>query len=269
VTPKSLLLDLLRVAPEPVAVRRLVGVGDLFGFEANAVRVALTRLVAAGLVESDERGSYRLGAASSPVAALVDAWRLGDARLRAWKGGWLCVHHPRGGQRGARHKSLGALARLGFREGLEALWIRPDNLRRNREELVAELSALRLARGATPFLASDFSEALVGRWRTTLWPLAQLRAGWRRTLGRLETGSARLSRMSLEQALVESFVTGGEAIRVLALDPLLPDEILDGSERRRLHQAMVRYDERGRAIWNEFLGRAGLDSAPSHLGIAS
>jgi hypothetical protein len=32
---------------------------------------------------------------------------------------------------------------------------------------------------------------------------------------------------------------------------------------------MTRYDQIGKAIWNEFLHAPGLDVAPSHLSVAS
>ena len=60
---------------------------------------------------------------------------------------------------------------------------------------------------------------------------------------------ARVQHMPMEQALVESFLTGGAAIRVLATDPLLPEAILRSHERRALGDVMLRYDEIGRGIW--------------------
>jgi phenylacetic acid degradation operon negative regulatory protein len=269
VTPKSLMLDLLRVSPQPVPVRWLLSIGPLFGFEQNALRVALTRLVASGLVESDERGSYRLAPGSDVVARLVAGWRLGDARIRPWRGGWLCVHHPRGIERMRRGKSQRALERLGFREGLDGLWVRPNNLRRSRAALEADLRELGLTDGAALFVGRDFPAADVEAWKCSLWPTAALRAGWRGSLRAIERSTRRIRSIAKQEALVESFLVGGEAIRLLAVDPLLPDEILDGADRRRLFEAMASYDQLGKSIWNEFFEAPVLGVAPSHLSVAS
>jgi phenylacetic acid degradation operon negative regulatory protein len=269
VSPKSLLLDLLRVAPAPVPVRWLVSIGALFGFEQNALRVALTRLVGLGLVENDERGSYRLAAGSDVVARLVADWRLGDERIRPWRGAWLCVHHPRGVERTRRAKSQRALERLGFREGLDGLWVRPHNLRRARASIASDLVELGLAEGAAAFVARDFPAEAVAAWKASLWQTDQLRAGWRRSATEIERSTRRIGTIPKQAALVESFLVGGDAIRLLAIDPLLPDEILDGADRRRLFEAMSSYDQLGQSIWNEFFEAPVLGVAPSHLSAAS
>lgn len=268
-TPKSLLLDLLRVSPQPVPVRELVTIGALFGFEGNAMRVALTRLVARGLVESDERGSYRLEPETTPLARLVDRWRLGDRRMRRWKGEWLCVWHPRGGRRAEQGASHRALTRLGFREGREGLWVRPDNLRAARPAVESDLRHLGLSDEAALFVGSGLPAGLTAAWCRTLWPAAALRATWRRTLARLERSHARLELIPRHEALVESFLVGGEAIRVLALDPLLPDEILDGADRRRLGEATAAYDAAGKSIWSDVLSAPALEAAPAHASAAT
>jgi phenylacetic acid degradation operon negative regulatory protein len=269
VTPKSLLLDLLRVSPEPISVRWLVSIGTLFGFEQNALRVALTRLVGQGLVESDERGSYRLAPGSDVVARLVASWRLGDARIRPWRGGWLCVHHPRGVERLRRAKSQRALERLGFREGLDGLWVRPNNLRKKRVVLAAELAELGLAEDTVIYIGRDFPDATLDVWKSSLWPTDSLKAGLRRSLREIERSTRRIGCIAKKDALVESFLVGGEAIRLLAVDPLLPDEIVDGSDRRRLFAAMTSYDRLGKSIWSEFFETPLLDVAPSHLSVAN
>jgi hypothetical protein len=53
----------------------------------------------------------------------------------------------------------------------------------------------------------------------------------------------------------ESFLIGGRAIQRLALDPLLPREILDPHERAALQRALRDYDRRGRECWAAFLAR--------------
>lgn len=266
VTPKSLLLDLLRVSPRPVPVRQLVSVGALFGLEGNAVRVALTRLVGRGLLASDGRGRYRLAAEADPVSRWVDGWRLGERRLRPWSGAWLCVWHPRGGGRGARAASHRALARLGFREGKEALWFRPDNLRARTGALRAELGQIGLATGAMLFIGRELPATDVESWVGSLWRSGRIAAGHRRALRAIERSRARLDRLDSGAALAESFLVGGAAIRSLAHDPLLPDEIAPGDHRRALTLALHDYDQRGRALWSQVLDLAGKGRIPSHTG---
>ena len=268
VTPKSLLLDLLRVTPRPVAVRQLVAVGALFGLEGNAIRVALTRLVGRGLLASDERGSYRLAAEADPVGRWADGWRLGERRLRPWGGTWLCLWHPRGGDRGGRARSHRALGRIGFREGRDGLWVRPDNLRAHAPAVEEQLRELGLAAGSVLFVGQDLPGEVVAGWVDSLWPIEEIAASQRRALRDIERSHARLERLAGGEALVESFLFGGAAIRALARDPLLPEEIAPGRDRRALSDAMRHYDRRGRAIWNDMLElrTAALDGAPIHLG---
>jgi phenylacetic acid degradation operon negative regulatory protein len=269
VSPKTVLLDLLRVTPRPIPVRSLVAVGELFGFESNAMRVALTRLVRRGLVESDERGSYQLAPGASPISRLVDRWRDGDRRVRSWKGDWLCVLHPRGGGRAARKESGRALHRYGFREGLPGLWVRPDNLRVDRDVLRDELTELGLMSGAELFTGSGFAAALTDGWARSLWDLAALRKSYRAARRELDRSRQRLASIPPEDALVESFLAGGRAIRVLALDPLLPDEILAGDDRRALTDEMREFDRLGKSFWNKQLDAPALDGAPTHLAAVS
>jgi phenylacetic acid degradation operon negative regulatory protein len=255
-------LDLARVAgPRAVPIRGLVAIGELFGISGNALRVAVARLLAAGLLESDERGSYRLGAVADPVSRHVEGWRLGDRRRRSWDGGWIAVALGRA-DRGERAASLRALERAGLREGLAGLWVRPDNLAEPLERSRERLGGLGLERGACCFVASALPGETDARWRE-LWPRAELLAEYRDGRARLERSSSRLERLPVERAAVEAFLLGGAAIRVLALDPLLPDELLDPAPRRELWEAMLRYDTAGRRVWARLLDGVRLGAAPA------
>ncbi len=269
VTPKSMVLDLLRVAPAPgvIPVKSLVDVGAMFAFEGNAVRVAITRLVRDGLVESDERGSYRLAPRAAPLSRIVEDWCLGDDRTRPWRGRWLAVWHPRGGARAVRQRSRRALELLGFRDALDGTWVRPDNLVLDRAAIAARATELGLVDGAHVFVASDFASELAEQWTRSLWPVRALQRTYRSVLADLERSAARLDDMSAELAVVEAFMLGGTAIRTLALDPLLPDEINPGDARRRLHDAMLRYDAQGRTIWRSLIVDA--KRAPTHLSVVT
>ena len=221
----------------------------MFGVSSNAARVAVTRLVADRLVESDERGLYRLGPAARPVGELVESWRRGEERMRAWNGDWLCVALTGTVERTPRRHSKRALGRLGFREGLPGVWVRPDNLAACREETLDRLAGLGLEPEADHVVARAPSPRLDARWRCELWPHDAIERTRADALADLERSLPRLERMPRHEAMVESFLLGGEAIRVLATDPLLPPEIAPADTRAALGALMQRYDEVGRRLW--------------------
>ena len=67
---------------------------------------------------------------------------------------------------------------------------------------------------------------------------------------------ARLPSLRFEDAARESFELGGQAIRAILFDPLLPDPIVDASERQRFVATMRAYDEAGREVWMPFFRQA-------------
>ncbi|MEM6991534.1 MAG: PaaX family transcriptional regulator [Myxococcota bacterium] len=267
ISPKSLVLDLLRVAPGAESVKGLCEVGALFGFTSNAVRVAVTRLVARGLVESDERGSYRLAAVANPRSDFVERWRLGDKRTRRWQGGWLSAWLPRGQPRAVRRRTLDALALLGFREGLAGVFVRPDNLAQSIEDTRADAAGLGIETGVELFVAGQFAAEVEQRFCASLWSAKALTRRCRSAQRELDESTERLDTMPVERAVVQTFIVGGQAIRVLATDPLLPDAVVDGAARRELTAAMLRYDARGRRVWKRFVEARQLQAAPVHLSL--
>ena len=238
-------------------IAHLIAVGELFGLTANSVRVAIVRLVADRLLESDERGFYRLGPKAAPVRAHVEDWRRGESRVRPWRGEWLAVSLGTKVERAVRRASLRALSRCGLREGLPGLWLRPDNLAQTWEETLERLRTLGLEDGAEPFRARDFGAPLQRRLHA-LWPTRALQQDYERALRDLQRSQRQLDGMPHETALVESYLLGGEAIRVLATDPLLPEAIMPGDTRRELSESMLRYDRIGRRIWRGFSARSQL-----------
>lgn len=264
--PRRIVLDLLRVSPDrPVAVKDLVAVCEMFGVTSNAARVAVTRLVADRLVESDERGLYRLGPAARAMGDLVETWSQGEARTRRWKGGWLTAALTARVDRTPRRHSKRALGRLGFREGLPGLWVRPDNLAQALASLRERLATLALEEGAELFVATDVREGLSRRWASELWPIESLERRYTSALDDLERSVPRLERLPRRDALVESFLLGGEAIRVLATDPLLPSEIAPAETRAKLTETMRRYDEVGHRLWRKATSGLHLVEGEAHV----
>lgn len=262
--PKSVVLDLLStLGGRSAPVRSLVAAADVFGIDSNATRVAITRLLACGLVERDERGAYRTGAAAVPVTARLNTWRSLEKRTREWEGAWIgatptacCCSKD---DRAAARK---ALEFTGMREFSPGLWVRPDNLQGGLEEVRGALLNLGVPAESPVFRIRDFDEASEARARR-LWDADAIRQQYRDLSDELERSAARLSTYEHKKAMAESFLLGGEAIRRIVLDPLLPDAIVPTAQREELVRAMTAYDDIGRRYWRPFLRRYGLQPAPA------
>jgi phenylacetic acid degradation operon negative regulatory protein len=269
VTAKSLVLDLLstmRGGSMPVAL--LVSAAEAFGLDGNRTRVALTRLLSQGLVERDERGHYRLGPGSGSTLGRVASWRNG-ATTRPWQGGWLATHIDGidKSDRSARRITDRALGFFSFRALNPGLMIRPDNLSAKVDGIRDELAAL----GADPriscFCATSLSSHDEERARA-LWDLEALRSGYDDARDSMRRSRRRLAALDEEAAMVESFIVGGKVIRLLVLDPLLPDDIFSGDTRRLVTRELREYDQLGRACWAPLLQRHGVrvKADPGRLG---
>jgi len=266
-TAKSLILDLLSTLGRGSApVRALIGAAELFGLAGNNVRVTLARLLAEGLVERDERGRYRLGPGASAVSQRIRGWRRPEERMRRWDGGWIGVHVGAPGPARERRTRARALRLLGFRSLEPGLEIRPDNWAGGVDTLREELSALGLPASAPVFRLTGLDPETQRR-ALALWEPGPLVAAQRAATARLEASLATLAELPRERAMPESFELGGEGIRLLVLDPLLPEEIVPGAERRALLSAMRRYDAAGRRAWAGWLGEAAPQSERSPAGV--
>jgi len=235
-------------------VRGPMRVATLFGITENNVRVTLARLLARGVVERDERGRYRISAEASGVQRHVASWEKLEDRMVAWDGGWIGVHTaglPKS-NRAASSRRLRAFDLLGLKEMQPDLWVRPDNLRGGIEAMRNRLDDLGLEPGALVCLLTELDRRTEGRARR-LWNVQALQGGYRKMRGSLQRSAERLPGIPLEKSIVESFVLGGECLRQVALDPLLPEQILPAGERRRFIKELQRYDRIGREYWWRFM----------------
>ncbi len=254
-TARSLILDLLgTLGPRSAPVRALVCAGRTLGVAENGVRVALARLVAEGLAESDARGRYRLGPSAASVADSIRSWRRLEEAHRPWSGAWVGAHLAGLARASApvRRRRARALRFLGFRPLTPGLEVRPDNLAGGVGAVRARLRGLGLDPEALVY-SLDGLDAGDDRRARGSWDVRALVAGYRATRARLEASAARLEDLPREEAMAESFLIGGDAIRQLVLDPLLPEPILDARERRALVDAMRSYDRLGRRMWSGWL----------------
>lgn len=267
---KSLILDLLSTMPagRPIPVGGLVRAAGILGVGENSLRVALARLRARGLVESDERGFYQLAEAASAVNRHVRSWRSLEDGVRPWDGSWVAVEPgpvARGDRRPARHRER-ALRLLGFRALSGKLQLRPNNLAGGVEAARQRLEALGIGPRALVFRASELAPEVDLETRA-LWDARALERDYRSLRERLEASALRLPGMTREAAMAESFLLGGEVVRRIVLDPLLPAPIVDTAKRRALVAAMRRYDRIGRRFWKGWAGDSiELELSPGDVG---
>ncbi len=271
-SPKSLILDLLATLPRSdgssMPVRALVEAGAIFGLAENSVRVALARLLAQGRVARDERGRYRPAEGVAAVTGEIRGWRRLDERFVPWGGGWICVYGSPGARGGVRARSEQALRLLGFEALAAGLHVRPDNLADPLDAIRERLAGLGLAPGSIVARLADLDAASDARARS-LWRWEELAAAQRAGRRELELSGARLEGAPIDEAMRETFLVGGRMIRLLVLDPLLPEQIAPGAARCELVAAMVDYDDFGRSCWAAFMRRHGAPyrRAPADLRV--
>lgn len=261
IAAKSLVLDLLVTLRDgSMPVRGLVDAGRLFGIAENSIRVALARLLTASQIERDERGQYRLGAHSRAVRQQVESWRAIERRTTVWDGSWVGViangSTPRPLRR-TRQLHDRALRFLGFRQLDPGLALRPNNLRGGVQQVREDLSNLGLAAEAIVCEIGALDDVREAQARQ-LWDAERLAAGYRTSRRAIAQSAARLARLPAADAMRESFTLGGQVIRQLVLDPLLPEPLAPIALRNELVDAMRAYDRAGRDCWARFMRGLGV-----------
>lgn len=275
---RNLILELLLAANgEPLSARDAITACGLFGISANNTRVALARLSSDGLVAAAERGSYALGKRAHKLADDVATWRTAEQRVRPWHGGYVAVHcsGPSQGDRKSQRVRQRALDMLGFRELDRGLYLRPDNIENDLDAVRKRLYLLGLERKARVFVVSELDAATEARVRK-LWDGRQLTLTYRKLRKQLEQWLAQCDRLDPDVAAREAVLLGGNAIRLVVYDPLLPDPLVDVEARHAFVETVHRFDRVGRALWRRFLDSraatmtssgAALNTAPSSLSL--
>ncbi|MFP1680892.1 PaaX family transcriptional regulator [Alloalcanivorax sp. C16-1] len=252
----ELVLDLLATHDHrQLSVAALCYAGQLFGMRAQNVRVALNRLQRKGRVTNPERGLYRLDTATRGLFGEVENWLRREQRVRDWNGGWVAVLDtavPRRDKTAWRHHER-ALALRGFRLlGDTGLRLRPDNLSGGVDGLRKDLARLGLAEEARVFAVGELSSADEKRARR-LWDCPALKQQYRQMTRQLAASHKTLSRRPETDAATESLQLGRAAIRLILLDPLLPDTLIDNRPRHRLIERMGAYQREAKVIWMRLL----------------
>ena len=274
VTAKSLVLDLLRAsASRPFPVRTLVDVASIFDISENALRVNLNRLLSKHLIEQDHRGFYRLAPGSSAIHNWVEDWHGGEQRVRPWQGDWLSLHiHPKA-HRNTNSQLERSAYRLGFRELWKQFWIRPNNLNKTFEQLHAQIAqladsqAFALCEDKYLHIGNDPRQLPDTPPFAYLWDSQALEAAYTHHQRLISEAIEHSEDLPLREILRETFLLGGEAIHILAMDPLLPSEYVDVAARNALTELMKSYDKRYRPAWFRALEQTELSRFPGNLEV--
>jgi phenylacetic acid degradation operon negative regulatory protein len=230
----AVLSTLLGAHPPRLPARSLVRVGELFGIAEGTIRVALSRMVAAGDL-TQRGGDYQLTSRLRERQARQDQSRFPSTR--AWSGDWeIAVVTAARRSPAERVAFRQAMAGLRLAELREGTWLRPANLDRPRQDLVAEQCT---------FLAGrPESDGLVAN----LWDLDS----WADRARRLDAA------LDDTDGLQESFMLAAAVLRHFLADPLLPRELLPGDwPGERLRKRYERFDKSFQSVLRTHLGMAG------------
>jgi phenylacetic acid degradation operon negative regulatory protein len=203
-TARSIMLStLLGYHPPELPVSALVQVGGLFGIAEGTTRAALSRLVAAGDLIA-ENGTYRL--TERLVRRQDQQDESASPRSKPWTGGWeMAVVSTPARPQSERVALRQAMIDLRLAELREGVWIRPDNLVRQIDGVVASQCT---------FFRCDYPDP--GELTQRLWDLP----GWADAARRLH------SSLDNTSSLRAGFILIAEVVRHLRLDPFLPAALL-------------------------------------------
>ena len=210
---RSVLATALLGAPHPpLAVGELVAIASLFGISDGAARTCLWRMVSNGELVSDD-GTYALAGGLLERRQPVDeASRIDDQAAPPWVGTWelavVSLERRSAADRLALRKAATALHLAELREGV---WIRPDNLDRDR---------LPTLRAVLDRQCVHFHNAATG-----------IPADMVRSLFNLDDWAADALRLTLAirdevEGPAYQFGLSVAVVRHLQLDPLLPAELI-------------------------------------------
>jgi phenylacetic acid degradation operon negative regulatory protein len=244
---RSVLATALLGADQPhLTVGELVAIASLFGISDGAARTCLWRMVSNGELASDD-GTYALAGGLLERRQRVDeASRIDDQSAPPWDGTWelavVSLERRSAADRLALRKAATALHLAELREGV---WIRPDNLDRDR---------LPTLRAVLDRQCVHFHNAATGIPADTVRSLFSL-DDWA-TAAR---NFVRAMRQEIDKEAVAAddftyqFALSVAVVRHLQLDPLLPAELIPegwpGHDLRRTYRRFY-------AVFNQRLSRA-------------
>jgi len=254
-TPRRLIMSLFNTPRvSTLTIGQLISAGSLFDFEPSSVRMAVTRLIKDNLVNSIARGVYSSGKNAEALYSEIQGWRVADKKMKPWQGDWhlaLTTHLGRTNKSQLRSMTR-AFQLYGFAEIELGVWIRPANLTQNVNQLYQNLLDIGMREQSYLLTVNEIANRHHQAWLTQ-WPIEKLQASYRETTERLNKSQQSFAKMSTEEAAKESLLLGEAAIRLINLDPLLPQEIIDSDEFQNVVSSMLAYDKVGQTYWQMFL----------------
>ncbi|MFT4636255.1 MAG: phenylacetic acid degradation operon negative regulatory protein [Arenicella sp.] len=255
VSPRALVMSLFN-APKTstLTIGQLIKAGELFEIKAATLRMAVTRLINDKLVTSTERGVYHAGKNALKLNSEIKSWRTADKKTKRWSGDWLmAITNHLGRTNKTRLQSTARVLQIyGFVEIELGVWVRPSNLMQSLDKLHLKLVAIGLDSRAYLISVCKVAQEKQALWHSN-WPISELKAGYDEMIDRLEKSLNRLANMGPQEAAKETLVVGESAIRLINLDPLLPTEIIDSAQFKKLVASMNEYDLVGHNCWQKFL----------------
>lgn len=251
-TARSVLAStLLGTDPPSLPVAFLVRTGALFGLSEGAVRTALSRMAAAGEVRADGDGWYAL---EGGLVLRQQRQQQSRAALTSeWSGRWRMAVVAAGSRSAAERAGLrAAMQRLRLAELREGVWLRPDNLARDRLPAASEVVDGQCRWfGVEPDVTLEHpdDELAAQLWDLEAWATRalDLRRRMHSLVSRIDEGDT--------EALAPGFVLSAAVLRHFGVDPLLPRELLPrhwpGSALRVDYD---RYDRAYRALLADWVG---------------
>jgi phenylacetic acid degradation operon negative regulatory protein len=251
ITPKKIVLDLLMAGHgAPLSSKEAVSACVLFGLAEVSTRVAITRLQADGLIQSIRRGVYVLGPQAQKIAEDVALWRHRDDLIRSWQNDYVMVYTQHLGRtdRTALIRRERALNLWGFRALEKGLYIRPNNLTLNLDDLRSRLCHLGLESTAILCLSARFDPFAQPRIEQ-LWQQDTLNQRYLAMSQQLQAWVMQVEHLALDVAAQQSLLLGRQAIHDVVFDPLLPDSMIDTPARTQFFCAVRQFDDVGQLIW--------------------
>lgn len=247
-------LTMMNAMGGTASVSRLLRATDILGVEQGAVRMALTRLKSKKVLGNPKRGVWSLSADGQSTRGQVDAWRTIQSRLMGWDGrSWVAYKASGSFQDTASGRARARTTRiLGMRQWRNNLWVRPNNL-------VAEVGGLRTRILSQANSADDLVFLIQGlssndsKEISELWNVQSIEARYTSCLDDMIKARSAAGDEALELAARNVYEVGDAVIRTLAIDPLLPADMINTSLRAECIEAMRGFDVFGRNLWRQVL----------------